>query len=89
MADEQMIEISRALGRIEGSLEARFDHVNRRLDFQDDQRDLLVAQVQALANAPKIRKAERKKAVAKWAAGAIGSIVVALFVAVAKGCSGN
>lgn len=90
MADEtHLIEISRALGRIEGSIEARFDQVEKRLDYQDQQRDVLADQIKALADAPKIKRVERRKAVAKWSAGAAASIIVSFFVAIAKGCVGR
>jgi hypothetical protein len=90
MADEKhLIEISRALGRIEGSIEARFDQVDKRLDFQDQQRDILVEKIQALADAPRVKRVERKKAIAKWSAGAAASIIVSFFVAIAKGCVGR
>ena len=89
MAEEkQLVEISRALGRIEGRfdvVEARFDHMNTRLDYQDTQHAALVAKVQEIADRP----GNRRRAVAKWAGAAGASVVAGLAVAVLKGCSGN
>lgn len=87
--EDRLIEISRTLGRIEGSIDARFNHVNARLDFQDQQRDILVEKIQALAEAPKLRREARKKAVLKWTGGAFASLLVSGFIALAKGCVGK
>jgi hypothetical protein len=87
--EDRLIEISRTLGRIEGSIDARFNHVNSRLDFQDQQRDLMVEQIKQLADAPRLKKEARHKAVMKWSGGALASLLVSGFIAVARGCVGR